>query len=90
MWVMGKFNGVPFTAIGNDELGEAIPDDRKIWCPHCGKRHKIKEARATRIDGEPCDKPSGAWFYKCGESTYLAAIQNRMIDKWTSKQESKT
>jgi len=60
-------------SFGNNELA-AMPEMKKsLQCPHCNKRHKIKEGKDT--DG--C--PAGLFFYNCGDKTYLCGVQGKDI-----------
>jgi len=61
-----------FVAIGNDELGDRVPDDAKIQCVRCGNTHQIeygtKDGKESRFLG----------FVRCGDSTYVVTIDGRL------------
>ena len=59
-------DGTPYIAIGAEELGDQL--GKTIVCPHCGKKHRIKDS-----------KPPMLQFYKCGKHLYLAGIRNQSI-----------
>ena len=65
---------IPFLAIGNEELGDPIPDE--IVCPHCEGLHTI-EYGTQEIDGKHVPSKLLA-FYQCGSKSYLAGINGRL------------
>lgn len=72
-----SLEGVPFMAVGNDELGAAL--GKTIKCPQCFKEHDITEGTVRDpVTGKqvPSDMLQ---FYKCGDTTYLAGIKGKRI-----------
>ena len=71
--VMGNIDGIPFVAVGNDELGEMIGKTCK--CPKCGKKHLVKygtdkaTGKTTKMLG----------YVNCGKESYLVAINGREL-----------
>lgn len=61
-------------SIGNEELGASVNEEDSILCKMCGEQHKLKEGRTI-----PDNRPSGLFSYRCGESTYIAAIDSKLI-----------
>lgn len=68
--------GIPFVAIGNDELAHRprLRSGQWIACTHCRRRHWLKSGRTT--DGRLDDR---FLFYVCGSASYLAAIDGRSV-----------
>ena len=71
---MSEIDGVPYVAIGADELGDPARVGDVIDCDICGGSHAL-EALAT-IDGQPTDM---LLTYCCGDQTYVAALDGRYI-----------
>ena len=63
----------PVVAIGNDELGGPI--GATVACPLCGARHPVEYGTDTAT-GLP-SRLLG--FYRCGEASYLCAIEGKTI-----------
>jgi len=67
-------------AIGNNELGEPAGDT--IKCPFCKGEHPIEFGTSRRVleDGTLSEPEVGTLgFYKCGDSSYLASINGRLL-----------
>lgn len=64
-------------AFGKDELvgKPLVHAGDKIKCPRCGKRHKLEAGINTKT-GKPSEL---LLFYRCGKSSYLAAVDNARI-----------
>ena len=67
-------DSTPFVAIGNNELGDAVPDDAGILCMRCGGAHKIEYGKneageETRILG----------FVRCGEKAYVVTVDGWLV-----------
>ena len=78
---MSEDKEIPFLAVGADELGDELPS--AIECPMCMGMHDIQNSEGTDQTGK---KTIGTLqFYKCGDSTYLAGIKGKMIDKLRNK-----
>lgn len=63
-------------AVGANELGEKIGNS--YLCPRCGEEHPIEYGKQ--------EMPDGTWketkllaFYKCGDKSYLAGIDGRLL-----------
>ena len=62
-------------AIGDEELGRDITNDKTVKCPNCGKKHKLRWGKdnkgvTTKVIG----------FVKCTNgSLYVAAIAGKEI-----------
>lgn len=65
-----------FLAVGNDELGDSL--SLSIICPHCKQSHPIECSSSNPRND---NKSLTLQFYKCGDKTYLAGINNRRINK---------
>jgi hypothetical protein len=61
-------------AIGNGELDSNPPIGKSIRCPHCNKSHSVKYGK----DKDGVESKLLA-FYSCGEKTYLAGINGRLL-----------
>lgn len=73
-------DNLPFLTIGNDELENApfVEKGEEIDCRHCGQKHVLEPCMRVADDGTKTES-SKVLFYKCGETTYLAAIDNRLL-----------
>ena len=77
---MKKVAGIPFIAVGADELAEkrrrhgTVHKGDKIFCHRCGKRHLLKAGTTDGVETELL------LFYKCGKSAYLYALDNVPLD----------
>ena len=67
-----------YLAVGNDELGDEIGDS--IKCPHCGKQHLVEYGQKQLADGTWMESRTLS-FYKCGDESYLCAINGRAIPR---------
>ena len=71
-------------SISNDELNDAprAAEGMKIECPHCGLEHVLEGG--TDENG---NHTSMILFYKCGDTSYLAAIDGKIITRFFKKGE---
>ena len=65
--------GVPFFAIGNEELAQKKLAGTHATCPNCGKKHKIEYG--TDEDG----KESILGFVDCGKKSYSVAVAGKEL-----------
>lgn len=72
---IGAQQETPFVAIGPDELQDApfVRAGDMIVCSQCGQAHVLM---ASTSNGRPTEK---LLAYKCGDQTYLAALDNRLL-----------
>jgi hypothetical protein len=63
----GKFKGVPFLAVGNDELGD--PVGKTEICPGCKKKHRVRMLGGI----------GGLAVLQCGKKSYLVGIKGKKI-----------
>lgn len=70
---------IPYTAIGDNELGKKL--GHLIQCPHCGKRHRVKRAKSRSLlaDGTwgPLEDKGLMQFFTCKGKTYVCGINGR-------------
>jgi hypothetical protein len=68
--------GIPFLAIGNDELKDrpTVKKGDLFDCPHCAEKHPL-ECGADEHGNES----DLALFYKCGDKSYLAALYGKLL-----------
>jgi hypothetical protein len=65
-------------AIGNGEL-EALPEiGETVQCPRCGEIHEVVYFDTVLPDGST-EPSSTLAFYKCGEKSYLAAVNGKSV-----------
>jgi len=69
----------PVLAIGNNELGEPIGD--LITCPRCGAEHTVEYGTDTAT-GRPSTLLG---FYRCGDASYLCAVDGRRVGPFREK-----
>jgi len=62
-------------AVGNEELGRDITNDKTAKCPNCGKNHKLRWGVDTKTGLET--KTLG--FVRCKKSSYLVAVGGKTI-----------
>ncbi len=69
-------------SISNDELNGAprVVEGMKIDCPNCGFEHILEGG-----EDEKGNHTNTALFYKCGDTSYLAAIDGKIITKFFEK-----
>lgn len=73
--------GIPFVAIGSDELSEKL--GTVVTCPHCGNEHAVESGGPSKVfhdDGTESVGPAGfLQFYKCTGNghVYLVGIQGK-------------
>ncbi len=62
----------PYIGFGNDTLARLprVKAGDSIACPNCGARHVLEAAD----DGSEL-----MLFYRCGTSSYLGAVQGRLV-----------
>lgn len=78
--------GIPFMAIGNDELGEPMANGDVIRCPLCDNYHFVELARDA--EGKQTD---ALMFFSCGADTRICGVSGRNImHKFNYKQGGKT
>jgi len=72
---------LPYAAIGNNELGP--PAGETIECLFCKQQHPIEYGTSRRLmdngewsEPEPC---TTLGFYKCGDKSYLASVDGRLL-----------
>lgn len=65
----------PYIGFGNDTLAKlpVVHAGEMVKCPHCGGEHEMLPSTS---DGQPTEK---LMFFKCGETTYLGAVQGRLV-----------
>ncbi len=69
---------VPYVGFSNDTLDKqplAFAGD-KVACPRCGERHELKGGK-----NEKGEMVQTLLVYHCGEKTYLAAVDHRLVMK---------
>ena len=66
--------GVPFFAIGNEELTQKKLAGTHATCPKCGKKHKIKYG--TGKDGK---ESATLGFVDCKGKSYLVVINGKEL-----------
>ena len=78
---MDELNGIPYLAIGNDELKDNDVIGDSIICYVCGQEHEIRYGDEVKeIDGkEVRTKSTLLAIYDCGGKTYLAGIAGKDI-----------
>lgn len=65
----------PYVCFGNETL-DKLPEVREgdiVKCDKCGEGHKLE---CGTSDGKKSDV---LMFYKCGENTYLGAIDGKCV-----------
>jgi hypothetical protein len=70
---------VPFVAIGPDELDDTseVHAGDEILCPTCKEWHQLIAGKDLKgVDSELL------LAYKCGDKTYIAAVDNKLVVKW--------
>lgn len=65
----------PFVAFTDDELGSSVEPGTLVVCPACGDAHPLAGA-TDKATGEPSEM---MMFYRCGESSYLAALGGQLL-----------
>ena len=65
-------------AVGNNELENNGSVGRDILCDKCGEYHEITYGEKVLDDGtkEPSNMLA---FYRCGDKTYLAGIDGKLL-----------
>jgi len=71
----GKFEGIPYFAVGNGELDGQPEVGKTALCPHCKKFHKVEYG----IDIKTGKESKMLAFVKCGKSSYLVAIGGKLL-----------
>ena len=71
---MSEIDGVPYVAIGADELGGPAHAGDVIDCDICGETHALVGGEDAQ--GNPSDT---LLTYRCGEHSYLAALDGHYI-----------
>ena len=66
--------GVPFFAIGNEELAQKKLAGTHATCPKCGKKHKIEYG--TGKDGK---ESTTLGFVDCEGKSYLVVINGKEL-----------
>lgn len=70
----------PFIAFGPEELsGPETHVGAMFACPHCGGQHPLESALDS--EGNPTEL---LLFYRCKDTTYLAAIDGHLIPRYTA------
>lgn len=68
-----------FVAIGPDELDDTqeVHAGDEILCPTCKEWHQLIAGKDSKgVDSELL------LAYKCGDKTYIAAVDNKLVIKW--------
>ena len=70
---------VPFVAIGPEDLDDTqeVHAGDEILCPTCKEWHQLLAGKDSKgVDSELL------LAYKCGDKTYIAAVDNKLVVKW--------
>jgi hypothetical protein len=78
MTTTGNIDGVPYIAIGNNELGGELGDMAR--CPHCGEMRAVRYGDQVLDDGTRVPSKTLA-FVSCGEASYIVGIKGREITR---------
>jgi hypothetical protein len=65
-------------AIGNEELEQLPEIGESVLCPRCGQLHPVQYGERVLPGGNKEPSKTLA-FYKCGEKSYLAAINGKSV-----------
>lgn len=68
---------VPYIGFGNDQLENQpnMIEGMDIICPHCGSIHQVILATKSET-GEKSNMLGG---YKCGDKSYLAGVNGKLV-----------
>ena len=66
---------VPYIGFGNSTLKNLpqVKSGDEVHCPHCNQRHMLE---SSLCDGKPSEM---LLFYKCGDKTFLGALNGRLV-----------
>ncbi len=78
-----KINGIPYIAIGNNELANKKKAGKFAICPNCKKKKKIEYGKSKKL------LPNGKYtklktskmlgFVNCGDKSYMVTLSGKLI-----------
>jgi hypothetical protein len=74
--VSGEIGGVPYVAVGNDELGAPLKKGDLVDCK-CGGKHPLE----LGVNTDTKKESDAIMFYKCGDQLFVGGLMGRAMPK---------